>query len=1125
MQMFLKPLLELAEYDEIRSRMRKRSGIISLSGCARAQKAHMIYGLSYDARVTLVITENDLAARDLHEDLLFYEPGALLYPAKDLLFYQADIASNLLDIQRMRVFRALIEGGHTVVVLPIAALMDMVSTPEALSDARVVFEQDEETDLDWVKEALVRGGYERCAEVSLPGQFAVRGSIIDVWPLTEERPFRIELFGDEIESIRSFDPESQRSIEDMRNVMVYPATDNVGDTSGLIDWFLKSEGRKKSGSAKTYIQDADCAIFIDEPMHILNAAGATENEFRESVKNRIAQGDYKNEKIPKILSEDQIIATLNKCRCIALSSLDLRKGEWNITASFGQTVQAVSSYNGSFEYLVGDIGKYRKRGYRIIVMSASHTRAKRLAEDLDRQEVPAFYTENMDLELSSGQVAVVYGRASRGFEYPMIKLAVITETDILGSKPKKRKKRTRYTGEKIASFNELHVGDAVVHENRGVAIYRGIEQVKVDDVLKDYIKLEYKDGNLYVLATQLEVLQKYTGGGENSTPKLNRLNGTEWEKTRARVRSSVKNIAKDLIALYAVRENSQGFAFSEDTEWQKEFEELFPFEETEDQLIAIDDTKRDMQSRKIMDRLICGDVGYGKTEIALRAAFKAVQDGKQVAYLVPTTILAQQHYNTFVQRMKEFPVNIALLCRFCSNAQIKQTIKDMKKGLVDIVIGTHRLLSKDVEFKDLGLLIIDEEQRFGVTHKEKIKNLRKNVDALTLTATPIPRTLHMSLVGIRDMTVLEEPPQDRVPIQTYVMEFNQEMIREAICREMARGGQVYYVYNRVRDIADMAARIQNLVPEANVAFADGQMNKRQLEDIMFDFINGEIDVLVTTTIIETGLDISNANTIIIHDADRMGLSQLYQLRGRVGRSNRTAYAFLMYRRDKQLKEVAEKRLAAIREFTELGSGFKIAMRDLEIRGAGDLLGKEQSGHMDLVGYDLYCKMLALAVKEEKGEIQEEEGFETVVDVNIDAYIPDYYITDEFQKLDFYKKIAAIENEDDFNEISDELMDRFGELPATVKNLLHIADLKASAHAVSIDEIKQRSREVRLTVRPEPAFDTMQLGRIVGSFAGMFSVHQSPKGAFFLYHGPTGSMEMIENLKRFTTELALTVKNV
>lgn len=1116
MQMFLKPLTELAEYDEIRSRIRKGPGIISLAGCARAQKAHMIYGLSYDAKITLVVTENDLAAKALYEDLLFYEPGALFYPAKDLLFYQADITSNLLDIQRMRVFRALIEDERVTVVVPVAAMMDMVSVREDLTDARLVFEMDEEVDLDWIRESLVRSGYERCPEVSLPGQFAVRGSIIDIWSLTEERPFRIELFGDEIDSMRSFDPESQRSIENLQKVMIYPAADNIGRKAGLSRWFPTG----KDGN----IAD-ECVIFLDEPTHILEAAGAVENEFRESVKMRIEQGDYrKDEKIPEILGVDRIVSDFNRSRCIALSALDMRKGDWNITAAFGQTVQAVSSYNGSFEFLVGDIKKYRKRGYRVIVMSASHTRARRLAQDLDRQEVPAFYTEDEKLELQSGQVAVVYGRASRGFEYPLIRLAVITETDILGTKPKKRKKRTRYSGEKIASFNELHVGDPVVHENRGVAIYRGIEQVKVDDVLKDYIKLEYKDGNLYVLATQLDVLQKYTGGGENSTPKLNRLSGQEWEKTRAKVKSSVRSIAKELIALYAVRENSQGFAFGEDTEWQKEFEELFPFEETEDQLIAIEDTKRDMQSHKIMDRLICGDVGYGKTEIALRAAFKAVQDGKQVAYLVPTTILAQQHYNTFIQRMKEFPVNIALLCRFVSSAQIKKTISDLKKGLVDIVIGTHRLLSKDVAFKDLGLLIIDEEQRFGVTHKEKIKNLRKNVDALTLTATPIPRTLHMSLVGIRDMTVLEEPPQDRVPIQTYVMEFNQEMVREAICRELARGGQVYYVYNRVRDIADMTLRIQNLVPEANVAFADGQMNKRQLEDIMYDFINGEIDVLVTTTIIETGLDISNANTIIIHDADRMGLSQLYQLRGRVGRSNRTAYAFLMYRKDKQLKEVAEKRLAAIREFTELGSGFKIAMRDLEIRGAGDLLGREQSGHMDLVGYDLYCKMLALAVKAEKGEVPE-ESYETVIDINVDAYIPDFYISDEFQKLDFYKKIAAIENGKDYEDISDELMDRFGELPKTVRNLLLIAELKAIAHSASIEEIKQRSREVRLTVRPDPTFDTAQLGRIIGSFAGMFTVHQSPKGAYFLYHGPVGTEEMAENLKRFASELASTAKNV
>ena len=1109
MQMFLKPLTELAEYSEIRDRMVRGRGIISLTGCIDAQKAHMIYGLSFDAKKVLVITENDMTARVLHEDLSFYYPEAALYPAKDLLFYQADIASNLLDIQRLRAFRALTGEKQAVVVLPASALMDRVSTRESFTDACIALDLGDETDLDWLKKQLTLLGYERTAAVNLPGQFAVRGDILDVWSLTEDHPYRIELFGDEIDSIRAFDAESQRSVEELPRVLIFPACDSVGETGPFLDWFPENE--------------RGTALFLDEPGRIYEALKVTEDEFRESVKNRMERGDYKKEEtIPEISGANEITAMLNRRRAVALSSLDTRKSSWDVTDVFGATVQSTAGYMGSFDLLAQDLLKYRKRGYRVIVLSGSRTRAKRLAQDLSGLDVPAFYTENQDYEVQKGQIVVLYGHASRGFEYPLIRLAVITETDIFGKKQqRKRKKRTRYSGEKIASFAELHVGDYVVHENRGLAIYKGIEQVRVDDVMKDYIKLEYKDGNLYVLATQLDVLQKYSGA-EGAALKLNKLGGQDWAKTKARVRGSVKNIAKDLVALYAEREAKDGFVYSPDTEWQREFEELFPYEETEDQLQAIEDTKRDMESRKIMDRLICGDVGYGKTEIALRAAFKAVMDGKQVAYLVPTTILAQQHYRTFLQRMKDFAVRVELLCRFRTSAQIKKTIEDLKKGLVDVVIGTHRLLSKDVQFRNLGLLVIDEEQRFGVTHKEKIKNLRKDVDVLTLTATPIPRTLHMSLVGIRDMSVLEEPPQERVPIQTYVMEYNEEMVREAICRELARGGQVYYVYNRVRDISERTARIQKLVPEAQVAFADGQMNKRQLEDIMVDFINGEIDVLVTTTIIETGLDISNANTMIVHDADRMGLSQLYQLRGRVGRSNRTAYAFLMYRRDKQLKEVAEKRLSAIREFTELGSGFKIAMRDLEIRGAGNLLGAEQSGHMETVGYDLYCKMLAEAVREVKGETCAED-FETVVDLPVDAYIPDTYIQDEFQKLDFYKRIAAIENDLDYEDISDELMDRYGELPASVRNLLLIASLKASAHAASITEIKDRGREISLTVKQDPSFDIAELGRIIGSFAGMFTVHRYPRGDVFLYHGPEDGRIMIDNMKRFTDELAGTAK--
>ena len=1111
MQTFIRPLSELAEYGEIRDKMKKGKGILSLSGCTEAQKAHMIYGLSYDAKKVLVVTENDLTARAVHANLSFYCPDAGLYPAKDLLFYQADIASNLLAVQRMRVMKMLVEKERAVVVLPAAALMDPVMRRDALTDMCLAFDREDETDLDWIKESLVKMGYERCAEVNLPGQFAVRGDILDIWSLPEEHPYRIELFGDEIDSIRAFDAESQRSLEELARVVVYPAADDAGKggMGTFLNWFPAGE----------------TAIFLDEPGRIAEACGAVENEYRESIKNRIASGQIeKGEKYPEVLGISELTALLNRRRCIALSMLEMRPGNWEIAGSFGQSVQGIASYNGSFELLQQDLEKYRKRKYRLIVLSGSHTRAKRLAEELRDRGLPAFYTDDKDIELKSGQIAVMYGHASRGFEYPMIRFAVIAESDIFGAKKKPRKKQVRYTGEKIASFSDLKVGDYVVHENHGLAIYRGISQVNVDGVLKDYIKLEYSGGNLYVLATQLDVIQKYAGAKDGGTPKLNRLGGQEWEKTRARVKAGAKNIARELIALYAARENGRGYAYSADTEWQKEFEETFPYEETDDQLTAIEDTKRDMESGKIMDRLICGDVGYGKTEIALRAAFKAIQDGKQVAYLVPTTILAQQHYNTFVQRMKDFPVRVDLMCRFRTPGQMKQTVTDLKKGLVDVVIGTHRLLSKDVSFKDLGLLIIDEEQRFGVTHKEKIKNLKKTVDVLTLTATPIPRTLHMSLIGIRDMSILTEPPQDRVPIQTFVTEENPEMVREAICRELARGGQVYYVYNRVADIADVAGRIAKLVPEANVAFADGQMSKNDLERIMVDFINGEIDVLVSTTIIETGLDIANVNTMIIHDADKLGLSQLYQLRGRVGRSNRTAYAFLMYRRDKMLKEVAEKRLSAIREFTELGSGFKIAMRDLEIRGAGNLLGAEQSGQMDLVGYDLYCKLLAEAVREEKGE-ETEESFETVVDLVMDAFIPDSYIPNEFQKMEFYKKIAAIENENDYDDVADELMDRCGDMPAPVLNLLAIADLKAAAHAASFTEIKERGGEVKITVRPNPSFDVASLGPIIGSLGGMITVHRSPKGAYFLYHGDRKPKEMVNNLKTFALRLAATKKSV
>ena len=658
----------------------------------------------------------------------------------------------------------------------------------------------------------------------------------------------------------------------------------------------------------------------------------------------------------------------------------------------------------------------------------------------------------------------------------------------------------RYEGQHISSFADLTVGDYVIHENYGLGIYNGIEHIEIDGVTRDYLKISYRDdSNVYVIASNLDVLQKYASKDAERKPKLNKLGDKEWSKTKAKVRKSVEGVAKKLVELYAERQKAQGYVYGADTVWQREFEEMFPFEETDDQLVAIEAVKHDMESTKIMDRLICGDVGFGKTEVAIRAAFKAVQENKQVAFLVPTTILAEQHYHTFVERMKDYPVNIALLCRFRTAAQNRKTISELKKGLVDIVIGTHRLLSKDVEFKDLGLLVIDEEQRFGVTHKERIKEMRRHVDVIALSATPIPRTLHMSLVGIRDMSVLEEPPQERMPIQTFIMEYSGEMVREAINREMSRGGQVYYVYNRVNDIADVAANIQKLVPEATVAFAHGQMRERELEDIMSDFINGEIDVLVSTTIIETGIDIPNVNTMIIADADRMGLSQLYQLRGRVGRSNRTAYAFLLYKRDKMLKETAEKRLAAIREFTDLGSGFRIAMKDLEIRGAGNVLGAEQHGHMEAVGYDLYCKMLDLAVKQEKGEDITPE-FNTTIDINEDAYLPNSYVKNEGQKLELYKRIATIENEEEAQDMRDELKDRFGPLPDCVENLINVSLVREMAHKVYIEKLLAKERTVIFEIFGEAKLNPANIEPLIDKFDGALTFRAVGKPIFIYKKG-------------------------
>lgn len=1168
MNAFTAPLRELAEFEEGQSLLKKGSACIGYTGCGDSQKLHMIHGFSDGFPYKVIVTFSDLRAREIYEEYQFYDKDTVLYPGKDLIFYQADIHGNQLVTERMKALRKMIEGRPLTVVTTFAALMTPQVPLEEIADAVIHIDMDSVVDERELAARLAVMGYEKNYQVEAPGQFSIRGGIIDIFDLTEENPWRIELWGDEVESIRSFDLLSQRSVEKLSQIDIYPAAEMIlsenqkssglkaiereakSHTEKLRTQFLTEEAARIRRQVdelmeqvrefalvtnlESYIRyfyedtisflqffpPRSTCVFLDEPLRIKEHAEAVELEFRESMGHRLEKGYILPGQADLLYGYEETAAFLTGMRCVQLSAMDTRSALPKPEHKFDVNVRSMSSYNNSFESLVSDLKRYKKNKFRVLLLSASRTRARRLAEDLQAEGISSFYSEDPEREVNPGETMLFYGNIKRGFEYPLLKFVVITESDIFGAQKKKKKNRKKFDGQKINDFAELKVGDYVVHESHGLGIYQGIEKVEVEGTVKDYMKISYRDGgNLYVLATGLDVIQKYASSDAAKTPKLNKLGTQEWIRTKTKVRSAVDEVAKDLVELYAIRQQQEGYPFGQDTVWQREFEEMFPFEETDDQLAAIAATKEDMESFRIMDRLICGDVGYGKTEIAIRAAFKAVQDGKQVAFLVPTTILAQQHYNTFTQRMKDFPVRIDLMSRFRTPAEQKKTITDLRKGQVDIVIGTHRILSSDLQFKDLGLLMIDEEQRFGVTHKEKIKKLKENVDVLTLTATPIPRTLHMSLIGIRDMSVLEEAPNDRLPIQTFVCEHNDEMIREAIVRELARDGQVYYVYNRVNNIADVAARIQELVPEAEVAFAHGQMKEHELERIMYDFINGEIDVLVSTTIIETGLDISNVNTMIINDADQLGLSQLYQLRGRVGRSNRTSYAFLMYKRDKMLKEVAEKRLSAIREFTDLGSGFKIAMRDLEIRGAGNLLGKRQSGHMEAVGYDLYCKMLNEAVRGLKGE-KRVVDFTTTVELEADAFIPPAYIVNEQQKLDIYKRIAGVETPAESADMKEELIDRFGEAPRCVDNLLRIALIRVSAHKLYITEVKGRNGEIKFLMRPDAQIKVENIPLLFQKYGKVLTFTAKGTPYFLLRYKKSGIVDKDAETLISLTELFL-----
>ena len=1172
MRALLAPLQELGEFDEIKKMLKKEQTAIAISGCVDSQKMHMIYGLGDGFLHKIIVTFHDLRAKELYEDYKFYDRNVMIYPAKDLIFFQADIHGNQLIMQRMKCLRRIMEGKPVTVITTFDALMAPQVPISVLKEQVIFINMQSSVDEKELAERLVMLGYEKNYQVEAPGQFSIRGGIIDIYDLTEENPYRIELWGEEVESIRSFDQLSQRSIEKLESISIYPATEFVLTGEQLRKGLKEVEAESKAYSSKlrkqmkteeayriekqirelsetllelgmsygavnleSYVRyfykelvsfldffpKEKSIFFLEEPLRIKDHSDAVELEFRESMLHRAEKGYILPGQMDVLFGCGEVAAKLSRRRLVAVSMMDGKNSLFSPERKFDMQARSMPSYHNSFEALVKDLARYRKGGYRVLLLSGSRTRAKRLAADLQDQGIAsAFYTEDPEREVAGGEVMTYYGRVLKGFEYPLIKFVVISESDIFGAEKKKKRRHKKYEGQKIRDFAELKIGDYVVHESHGLGVYRGIEKVEVEHVTKDYIKIEYRDGgNLYILATGLDVIQKYASA-DAAVPKLNKLGTQEWHKTKEKVRGAVNEVAQDLVELYAARQLKSGYQYGKDTVWQKEFEEMFPYEETEDQISAIEAAKADMESSRIMDRLICGDVGYGKTEIAIRAAFKAVQEGKQVVYLVPTTILAQQHYNTFVQRMKDYPVRIDLLSRFRTRAEQQKTLADLRSGMVDIVIGTHRVLSKDVVYKDLGLLIIDEEQRFGVTHKEKIKKMKDTVDVLTLTATPIPRTLHMSLIGIRDMSVLEEAPSDRLPIQTFVCEYNEELVREAIIRELGREGQVYYVYNRVQYIADIAASIQKLVPEASVAFAHGQMKESELERIMYDFIAGDIDVLVSTTIIETGLDISNVNTMIIHDSDQMGLAQLYQLRGRVGRSNRTAYAFLMYKRDKMLKEVAEKRLQAIREFTDLGSGFKIAMRDLEIRGAGNLLGAKQHGHMQAVGYDLYCKMLGEAVKNLKG-ISTIEDFTTSIDLDVDAYIPPSYIINETQKLDIYKRIAAIETQKECDDMRDELIDRFGEIPRSADNLLRIALIRMQAHRLFISDVKGGQERIVFALRQDAPIVVEQIPVLIGLYQGRLVFDPKGTPSFSYRYRKYGVVEKDEELLLTLTEQILT----
>lgn len=1083
---------------------------VSVAGVVESAQGQLIYSLTKENDSSaLIICYSDMEARKLYSDMELYSKNVLYFPAKEYIFYNIETSGHQNEHARIAVLQKLISGGKYIVVTSLDALLQYTADRDEFEGLCIDFELGKRFDLDALTEKLVIMGYSREDSVEGAGQFAIRGGILDIFSPGSDNPYRIEFFDDETDSIREFDTYTQRSLDKVDEVSIAPVcealiTDEKRDEIiAELEKRIRGAKRKKTDesffiettqadiesfkeqryfpsvdkyislvygkipSVLDYFSDNNL-VFVVDPKRIRERGKTFEWEKNEQItelKDKKILGEYKDSFYCDYIDK---IREMSSKKLISLDVLSHSSTDFKYKHRETFATKTTVSFHGKIEYLYEDLKGWQNKNYTVVILCASRGRGENLAGVLKDKGIKARFIfdgyNDEKTEFSKGEIVIIRGELNKGFEYPELNFVLVSDHEIFDTK-KSRSRRKVENANRIKNYTDISVGDYVVHQTHGIGQYMGTQKMTVGAVTKDYLKIQYQGTDcLYIPIDQLNLLYKYVGNADKKL-RLNKLGGSEWNKTKQRVKQSTAELAGKLVALYAERERAQGFAYSEDTPWQRDFEDTFQYQETEDQLRSIEEVKIDMEKNKPMDRLLCGDVGFGKTEIALRAAFKAVGDSKQVAYLCPTTILAMQHYETFSKRMETFPIKVEMLSRFRTAAEQKKILKQLKTGEIDIIIGTHRILSKDLEFKDLGLLIIDEEQRFGVAHKERLKELKQNIDVLTMTATPIPRTLHMAMTGVRDMSVLTEPPENRYPVQTYVLEDNSAIIADAIRNELSRGGQVFYLYNRVKGIYRKAEWIRTIFPDINVAVGHGKMKEDELEDIMYDMVNGKTDVLVCTTIIETGLDIPNANTIIIEDADHMGLAQLYQLRGRVGRSNRAAYAYLTYHRDKILSDTASKRLRAVKEFTEFGSGFKIAMRDLEIRGAGNILGPEQHGHMDAVGYDMYCKLLKESVDEAQG-IEVKEQIDVSIDINIDAYLPENYIRNHNQRIDIYKKIAAVENDDDKFEIEDELIDRFGDIPEPVQNIIAVAALKSPAKAVGICEISQNANILSMKFMPE-----------------------------------------------------------